>query len=179
MAEACRGREFDPWVGKISWRRKWQPTPVFLPKSLASYRPGPITCLPVPRAAPLRCRANCPSVLPPPSHRCGLKQPQVRHATGWGQTGGPLWAPRFWCSEPGIQPDLALNAPSHRRLLPSVGRSRPGLMWPRASLASGFRTGQPQGLPEQQLPGVHLCLPTAYKALWPGAAWSGDGRFVT
>ena len=25
----------DPWLGKISWRRKWQPTPVFLPgKSL-------------------------------------------------------------------------------------------------------------------------------------------------
>ena len=22
---------FDPWVGKISWRRSWQPTPVFLP----------------------------------------------------------------------------------------------------------------------------------------------------
>ena len=22
---------FDPWVGKIPWRRKWQPTPVFLP----------------------------------------------------------------------------------------------------------------------------------------------------
>ena len=22
---------FDPWVGKISWRRKWQPTPIFLP----------------------------------------------------------------------------------------------------------------------------------------------------
>ena len=21
---------FDPWVGKISWRRKWQPTPAFL-----------------------------------------------------------------------------------------------------------------------------------------------------
>ena len=21
----------DPWVRKISWRRKWQPTPVFLP----------------------------------------------------------------------------------------------------------------------------------------------------
>ena len=27
-----RGRPgFDPWVGKIPWRRKWQPTPVFLP----------------------------------------------------------------------------------------------------------------------------------------------------
>ena len=23
--------EFNPWVGKIPWRRKWQPTPVFLP----------------------------------------------------------------------------------------------------------------------------------------------------
>ena len=22
---------FDPWVGKIPWRRKWQPIPVFLP----------------------------------------------------------------------------------------------------------------------------------------------------
>ena len=24
-------REFDPWVGKIIWRRTWQPTPIFLP----------------------------------------------------------------------------------------------------------------------------------------------------
>ena len=22
---------FDPWVRKLSWTRKWQPTPVFLP----------------------------------------------------------------------------------------------------------------------------------------------------
>ena len=22
---------FDPWVGKIPWRRAWQPTPLFLP----------------------------------------------------------------------------------------------------------------------------------------------------
>ena len=21
---------FDPWVGKIPWRRKWQPIPIFL-----------------------------------------------------------------------------------------------------------------------------------------------------
>ena len=27
----CRRREFDPWVRKIPWRRKWQSTPVFLP----------------------------------------------------------------------------------------------------------------------------------------------------
>ena len=34
---------FDPWVRQISWRRKWQLTPVFLPekshrqRSLAGY----------------------------------------------------------------------------------------------------------------------------------------------
>ena len=27
----CRRHGFNPWVGKIHWRRKWQPTPVFLP----------------------------------------------------------------------------------------------------------------------------------------------------
>ena len=38
-------QEFDPWVGKIPWRRKWQPTPVSLPgkshgqKSLMGYNP--------------------------------------------------------------------------------------------------------------------------------------------
>ena len=41
----CRRPGFDPWVGKIPWRRKWQPTPVFLPgkshgwRSLEGYSP--------------------------------------------------------------------------------------------------------------------------------------------
>ena len=26
----CRRPRFNPWVGKIPWRRKWQPIPVFL-----------------------------------------------------------------------------------------------------------------------------------------------------
>ena len=36
---------FNPWVGQISWRRAWQPTPVFLlgeshgQRSLAGYSP--------------------------------------------------------------------------------------------------------------------------------------------
>ena len=44
-ANAGRRPEFDPWVKKILWRRKWQPTPVFLPgeshgqRSLAGYSP--------------------------------------------------------------------------------------------------------------------------------------------
>ena len=47
---ACQCRRcwrwvFDPWVGKIPWSRKWQPTPVFLPgeshgqKSPVGYSP--------------------------------------------------------------------------------------------------------------------------------------------
>ena len=27
----CSRHGFDPWVGKIPWRRKWQPTPALLP----------------------------------------------------------------------------------------------------------------------------------------------------
>ena len=40
----CRGPRFNPWVRKIPCRRKWQPTPVFLPgeshgqRSLVGYR---------------------------------------------------------------------------------------------------------------------------------------------
>ena len=33
-ARDVRDAGFNPWVGKIPWRRKWQPTPVFLPKNL-------------------------------------------------------------------------------------------------------------------------------------------------
>ena len=47
---ACKFRRhkkcrFDPWVGKISWKRAWQPTPVFMPgeshggRSLVGYTP--------------------------------------------------------------------------------------------------------------------------------------------
>ena len=41
----CQWRRFDPWVGKILWRKKRQPTPVFLPgkfhgqRSLVGYSP--------------------------------------------------------------------------------------------------------------------------------------------
>ena len=48
QCKRCRRRRFDPWVGKIPWRRAWQPPPVLLPgeshgqRSLAGYSPwGP------------------------------------------------------------------------------------------------------------------------------------------
>ena len=44
---ACNAGDpgFYPWVGKIPWRREWQPTPVFLPgkshgqRNLVGYNP--------------------------------------------------------------------------------------------------------------------------------------------
>ena len=29
QCRSCKTRGFNPWVGKIPWSRKWQPTPVF------------------------------------------------------------------------------------------------------------------------------------------------------
>jgi len=40
-----REHRFDPWVGKVPWRRAWLPIPVFLPgeshgqRSLVGYSP--------------------------------------------------------------------------------------------------------------------------------------------
>ena len=45
LACQCRRLGFDPWVRKIPWRKKWQPTPAFLSGtshgqgSLAGYSP--------------------------------------------------------------------------------------------------------------------------------------------
>ena len=34
----CRRHGFDPWVGKMPWRRKWQPIPVFLSAKVCGQR---------------------------------------------------------------------------------------------------------------------------------------------
>ena len=34
----CRRLRFDPWVGKMLWRMKWQPTPVLLPGEFHAQR---------------------------------------------------------------------------------------------------------------------------------------------
>ena len=42
----CGRRGLNPWIGNIPWRKKWQPTPVFLPgephgqRSPGGYSPG-------------------------------------------------------------------------------------------------------------------------------------------
>ena len=45
VTHKCRTHAFDTWIGKIPWRRKWPPTPIFLPgeshgqRSLANCSP--------------------------------------------------------------------------------------------------------------------------------------------
>ena len=56
----CRKHGFDPWVGKILWRRKWQPAPVLLPgkshgqRSLEGYSPWGCRRVPAAAAAEVR-----------------------------------------------------------------------------------------------------------------------------
>ena len=67
---------FSPWIGKLLWRRKWQPTLVFLPeksheqRSLASYGP--------------RCRKS----------QTQLSTAQLRHLFLYHHEA--LFWPRFW-----------------------------------------------------------------------------------
>ena len=51
---ACGKPGFDPWVRKIPWRRKWQPTPVFLPGESHGWRS--LVGYTVPRVAKSRTR---------------------------------------------------------------------------------------------------------------------------
>ena len=45
QCRSCKRNGFDPWIGKIPWSRKWQPSPVFLlgkflgQRSLVGYSP--------------------------------------------------------------------------------------------------------------------------------------------
>ena len=104
---SCQGRRckrcrFNPWVGKIPWRKEWQPTPVFLPgeshgwRSLEGYSPRghqesdttEYACMPFLR-------------LPAPNSRwlLSLLCPKLRDAvTAWRPgTPHPLWNPGFVC----------------------------------------------------------------------------------
>ena len=38
QCKRCRRRRFNPWIRKILWRRKWQPTLVFLPEKFHGQR---------------------------------------------------------------------------------------------------------------------------------------------
>ena len=41
----CRRPRFNPWVGKIFWRREWLPTPVLAWRILRTEEPGGLQCM--------------------------------------------------------------------------------------------------------------------------------------
>ena len=65
----CKRLGFNPWVGKILWRRAWQPMPVFLPReshgqrSLVGYSPWGCkesdTTEPTPQSPSLKPTGQC------------------------------------------------------------------------------------------------------------------------
>ena len=103
-----RTHRFNPWVGKIPWRRTWQPTAVFLPggscgqRSLAGYSPRGCTELETSgRLSTHSCRrASEPgpalsgrvSGRPPPASLpllCHLGQVALTHPLSWCWGWGP------------------------------------------------------------------------------------------
>ena len=51
-ADGKESAGFDPWIGKMPWRRAWQPTPVFLPgESPWTEEPGGLQSVKLQRVA--------------------------------------------------------------------------------------------------------------------------------
>ena len=101
----CRRWGFDPGAGKIPWRRKWQPTPVFLPgeshgrRSLAGYSPwgcresdsewlSTCKCVPFPPYSRVERWRNQVDERESSSFTLGWKhwRPRVRHACNEGDS---------------------------------------------------------------------------------------------
>ena len=98
----CRRLGFNPWVGKIPWRRKWQPTPgkSHGQRSLAGYSPS----------GPQRAGHNWAtkqqwlflllpsnSQAPDPWGNSSLTETLHPKSSSWGQcfSSLPLWLPSF------------------------------------------------------------------------------------
>ena len=85
---------FDPWVGKIPWRRKWQHTPVFLPgksygqRSLAGYSQVKVTQLCLTLCDPMDCS-------PPGSSVHGILQLKILECVAISFSRASSW-PRDW-----------------------------------------------------------------------------------
>ena len=104
----CRRCRFDPWVGKIPWRRKWQPTPVFLPgkshgqRSLEGYSPCghkeldmSVQCSSVAQSCPTLCDPmNCSTPGLPVHHQLPeFTQTHVHRVSDAIQPSHPLSSP--------------------------------------------------------------------------------------
>jgi len=59
----CKKLRFDLWVGKTTWKRKWQPTSVFLPKKSHKQRS-------LAGNSPWGCKRVGPDLVPKHTHIC-------------------------------------------------------------------------------------------------------------
>ena len=84
----CKRRGFNPWVRKIPWRRKWRPSPVFLPGE--SHDRGAWQTI-VHRVAQSRARLSTDhqgGFLPFPlksGHQLAIRVPKEEEHTGFPQ----------------------------------------------------------------------------------------------
>ena len=114
-----RRHQFDRWVGKIPWRRAWQPTPVFLPeeslgqRSLVGYSPWGRKSAVHDLAAKQQnseggCSLKCHQVIYPPSP-ISRGSPPGRNAVGFqGAPGTSLSSHQPVPSHPPTVPFLSL-----------------------------------------------------------------------
>ena len=73
-------RGFDPWVGKIPWKRVWQPTPILLPgESPWTEEPGRL------QSIELQSQTR-QKRLSTQTHRLGLGKQQVSTSWFWSET---------------------------------------------------------------------------------------------
>ena len=97
--EACpcrKGRRcgFHPWVGKIPWRRKQQPTPVFLPgeshgqRSLSGYSPRGCK-----ESDTTEATQHARRLAPPAT----ALSPSITPGPTWTSTRNS-WCPSAWCA---------------------------------------------------------------------------------
>ena len=82
QCKRCKRHRFNPWVRKIPWRRKWQPTSVFLPgkfhgqRSLMGYSPS-VQFTSVSQSCPTLCNPLNRSTPGLPVHRQFPKLPKL------------------------------------------------------------------------------------------------------
>ena len=102
----CRSRSSIPWVGKIPWRRKWQPTPVRLPRKSHGQRTQTGYC-------PWDCKESWTVAYQAPlstgfsrqEYCSGLPLPSPRDLPNPGNgTAAPALVGRFFTTEPPGKP---------------------------------------------------------------------------
>ena len=116
MQETQERDAFDPWVGKIPWSRKWQHTPVFLPRkshrqrSLVGYNPWGCrdghdwACTPTPPPVVLQ------NVLPRPIAATSTGN-LFGNASSWASARPAMRTSSFWL-RPSPMLQHALRAPT-------------------------------------------------------------------